>query len=246
LFRVLVAPDFEITAADPDFPPALLETLKTARDVTGSNYVSFWAQMGETGLLSRIVVSTYPAAWLRKYTDKDYSRIDPAITKGLSSVGAVIFDHNHPDTAELAELAADAMAHGIGLYTIGIPVHVGPNINAVITFATDIDVTGDADETSATLTKCREQAHILALAVTERFLRTEPPKVNLTDREIEVLYWGSLGKTDQQTADIIGISRWTVVAHVQSAKSKLRVSNKAAAIARALELRMFTRFDHKL
>ena len=26
-------------------------------------------------------------------------------------------------------------------------------------------------------------------------------------------------KTDQQTADIIGISRWTVVAHVQSAKS---------------------------
>ena len=97
-----------------------------------------------------------------------------------------------------------------------------------------------------TIVKYREQAYVIGLAVVERFLRNERPKINLTDREIEVLYWGSRGKTDQQTSEIMGISRWTVVAHAQSAKTKLRVSNKAAAVSRAQELRAFEKFNHKL
>ena len=246
MFRVLVAPDFEITPADPDFPPALLETLKSARDATGSNYVSFWAELGEPDFLSRIVISTYPASWLRRYTDMDYARIDPVIIKGLHSVSAIIFDHAHPKTAELAEFAADAIAHEIGAFTVGIPVHIGKNINSVTTFATDMDISGSTDESSAMMTRFREQAHIVALAVTERFLEAKQPRHKLTDREIEVLFWGSCGKTDQQTADIMGLSRWTVVAHVQSAKAKLGVNNKAAAIARALQLNLFSRFDQKL
>jgi DNA-binding CsgD family transcriptional regulator len=246
VFRVLVAPDFEISPADPDFPPALLETLKSARDATSSNYVSFWAELSDADLMSRIVISTYPASWLRRYSEKDYANVDPVIARGLHSVSAVIFDHAHPGTAELAEFAADAMAHGIGAFTVGIPVHIGKNIQSVTTFATDLDISGNTDESSALMTRFREQAHIVALAVTERFIETKQPKYNLTDREIEVLYWGSCGKTDQQTADIMGLSRWTVVAHVQSAKAKFGVNNKAAAIVRALQLNMFSEFDHKL
>lgn len=246
MFRVMVAPDFEITPADPDFPPSLLETLKSARDATGSNYVSFWAERTDSDFISRIVISTYPTSWLRRYSDMDYAGIDPVIAKGLSSVNAVVFDHAHPETAELADFAADAMAHGIGAFTVGIPVHIGKNIRSVTTFATDMEISGATDEASAVMTRFREQAHIVSVAVTERFLETRQPKHKLTNREIEVLYWGSWGKTDQQTADIMGLSRWTVVAHVQSAKAKLGVNNKAAAIARALKLNLFTSFDHKL
>jgi DNA-binding CsgD family transcriptional regulator len=104
----------------------------------------------------------------------------------------------------------------------------------------------DTDEACALMTRCREQANIISLAILERFLKSDPLKYKLTDREIEVLYWGSCGKTDQQTADIMGLSRWTVVAHVQSAKSKLRVNNKAAAISRALKLNLLDRFEQKL
>lgn len=246
MFRVLVAPDFEISPADPDFPPALLETLKSARDATGSNYVSFWAELGDSDFISRIVISSYPASWLRRYSDKDYARIDPVLTKGLNSVNAVIFNHAHPETAELAEFAADAIEHEIGAFTVGIPVHIGKSIRSVTTFATDMDISGSTDESSAVMTRFREQAHIVALAVAERFLEARKPKHKLTEREIEVLFWGSCGKTDQQTADIMGLSRWTVVAHVQSAKAKLGVNNKAAAIARALKLNLFTNFEQKL
>ena len=246
MYRVLVAPDFEISSADPDFPPVLLETLKSARDATGSNYVSFWAEMGDSDFFSRIIVSTYPAAWLRRYTDKNYAAIDPVIDKGMHSVNAIIFDHAHPETAELAEFAAEAVAHGIGAFTVGIPVNIGSYIRAVVTFATDIDITADTDESCAAMTRFREQAHIITVAIAERFLRDRMPQHKLTEREVEVLYWGSCGKTDQQTADIMGLSRWTVVAHVQSAKAKLGVNNKAAAVARALQLNILANYDQKL
>lgn len=245
VFRILTAPDFQITAAEPDFPPALLETLKTARDVTGANYVSFWANVSDVDLAATIAVTTFPAAWLRRYRQMDYSLIDPMIQTGLNSVGAVILDHEHGDTAEIAAFGADAMNHDLGRYTIGIPVHVGARIHSVTTFTTDLDVR-DSVDSSAMIARCREQAQIVALAVVERFLKVDAPSVDLTAREIEVLYWGAQGNTDQKTGEIMDISRWTVVAHVQSAKTKLRVKNKAAAIARALELNLFSKFDHKL
>lgn len=246
MYRVLIAPEFKISAANPDFPLDILDALIEAKKVTGSNYVSFWAEISDGEIKSNIVVTTYPAAWLQEYTDRNYSRIDPVIQKGLSSVGAVIFDHENPEDQSLAPLAEGALRQGIGRFTVGIPAHLASNIRSVTTFATDIDVSDDPDEQGATLTKCREQAHILGLAVVERFLKKNAPAFNLTERELEVLFWGSKGKTDQQIADLMGISRWTVIAHTQSAKSKLRVSNKAAAIARALELQLLKIFDPKL
>lgn len=246
MYRVLVAPDFVISPSNPDFPPAILQAMKTARDDTGSNFISFWARVNGGGLDSNIIVTTYPAKWLERYTVRNYAHVDPVIIRGLDSVGAVIFDHRHPANAEEAELAEGAIEHDIGLYTIGMPVHIGPNIRSVTTFSTDIDVTDSRDEAAGVLAKCREHANIIALTVTERFLRTDPPKVDLSDREIEVLYWGAQGKTDKEIGDIMGLSRWTIVAHMQSAKSKLHVANKPAAIARALELKLFDKYDQKL
>ncbi|MCH5372723.1 MAG: helix-turn-helix domain-containing protein, partial [Planctomycetes bacterium] len=169
-------------------------------------------------------------------TERNYAHVDPVIIRGLDSVGAVIFDHSHPGNAEEAELAEGAIEHDIGLYTIGMPVHIGPSIRSVTTFSTDVDVTGARDEA----------AGVIALTVTERFLKKDPPKVDLSDREIEVLYWGAQGKTDKEIGELMNLSRWTIIAHMQSAKSKLHVANKPAAIARALELQLFDRYDQKL
>ena len=53
-------------------------------------------------------------------------------------------------------------------------------------------------------------------------------------------------QTDKEIGELMNLSRWTIVAHMQSAKSKLHVANKPAAIARALELNLFERYDQKL
>ena len=56
----------------------------------------------------------------------------------------------------------------------------------------------------------------------------------LTQREAEVLYWLSLGKTNRDIADILGMSPRTVNKHLEPIFSKLGVETRTAAAALAL------------
>jgi len=58
----------------------------------------------------------------------------------------------------------------------------------------------------------------------------------LTDREREVLAWAAVGKTVQDTADILSISSDTAETHIRSAMKKLGANNKTHAVARAIFL----------
>jgi DNA-binding CsgD family transcriptional regulator len=55
----------------------------------------------------------------------------------------------------------------------------------------------------------------------------------LTAREVEVLKWTGDGKSSQDIADILILSRNTVEYHVKNAVHKLGVANKTAAVVRA-------------
>ena len=61
-------------------------------------------------------------------------------------------------------------------------------------------------------------------------LRTSP----LTDREKEVLKWAGMGKTSDETAMILSVSRKTVEAHIKSAMLKLGANNKTQATVQAV------------
>jgi len=61
-------------------------------------------------------------------------------------------------------------------------------------------------------------------------------KVPLTPRELECLHWTAKGKTAWEAGRIIQISERTVHHHVMSALEKLRVVNKAHAVAKAVSL----------
>jgi DNA-binding CsgD family transcriptional regulator len=54
----------------------------------------------------------------------------------------------------------------------------------------------------------------------------------LTPREGEVLRWLSIGKTDRDIGDILGISHRTVHKHLQRIYEKLGVETRTAAAAR--------------
>lgn len=59
--------------------------------------------------------------------------------------------------------------------------------------------------------------------------------LGLTEREAEVLYWISEGKTNPEIALIIGAAAATVKKHVENLLAKLGVENRAAAMRLALE-----------
>jgi DNA-binding CsgD family transcriptional regulator len=83
-----------------------------------------------------------------------------------------------------------------------------------------------------------EKFHFEAEQLGRRYLEIfEPAKQTasiLTPREREILRYVAQGRTDEQVAALIGIGKWTVVTHMQSAKYKLGCSNRAAAVAKAV------------
>lgn len=64
----------------------------------------------------------------------------------------------------------------------------------------------------------------------------ENEKVDLTPREIEVLKWTADGKSAQEISEILGISKHAVDFHIKNVVSKLKTSNKTAAVVRAATL----------
>ncbi len=68
----------------------------------------------------------------------------------------------------------------------------------------------------------------------------EPP-VDLTTREIDVLFWTAEGKSSWDIAQILGISEATVNFHIGSAKRKLGVYSKPHAVAK-----MYTLQDRRI
>ncbi len=60
----------------------------------------------------------------------------------------------------------------------------------------------------------------------------------LTDREVEILNWVELGKSNGEIGQILHISHLTVKNHVQKILRKLGVHNRAQAVARGIELNL--------
>jgi DNA-binding CsgD family transcriptional regulator len=60
----------------------------------------------------------------------------------------------------------------------------------------------------------------------------------LTPRELEILRWIYLGKSNCEVGTILGISGLTVKNHVQKILRKLNVVNRTQAVGKALDLRI--------
>jgi DNA-binding NarL/FixJ family response regulator len=63
--------------------------------------------------------------------------------------------------------------------------------------------------------------------------------IRITPRETDVLRLIAAGCTYAQTADRLGVSLHTVCTHVKNTYRKLGVRSGAAAVMRAIELRLF-------
>jgi DNA-binding response OmpR family regulator len=64
--------------------------------------------------------------------------------------------------------------------------------------------------------------------------------VELTDRETEALTWSARGKTSDEIAVILGLSRRTVDFHLDNARAKLGVATRIEAVATAVAAQLIT------
>jgi DNA-binding response OmpR family regulator len=74
-------------------------------------------------------------------------------------------------------------------------------------------------------------ARVVRTSVTRR-------EIYLSDREAEALTWSARGKTSDEIAQIIGVSRRTVDFHLDNARSKLGVATRIEAVANAVAAKL--------
>ncbi len=63
---------------------------------------------------------------------------------------------------------------------------------------------------------------------------------NLSPRELEVIHWCSLGKSNGVIASILSISEKTVEYHLTSIYRKLGVNGRMLAVLKAIDLELIT------
>ena len=84
------------------------------------------------------------------------------------------------------------------------------------------------------------RAQLGRLATSDEGLRPAALAARITSRELEILRWMYLGKSNFEIGAILDISGFTAKNHVQKILRKLNVVNRAQAVGKALELRILT------
>lgn len=179
--------------------------------------------------------TNYPARWQKYYFEHECFRTDPVIQATSCSALPVLWSREYlggPDSF-WATASQFGVRHGWATAVYGPGGEV-----ALISLARSGKRLREAQI-------LHSQGDLLWLAHTSLAMLTEsdeheaaagPPE--LSRREKEILHWALAGKTADQTAERMGITRRTVNFHVAEIMYKLGAANKTQAVARALMLHL--------
>ncbi|WP_420557132.1 helix-turn-helix transcriptional regulator [Roseovarius sp.] len=178
---------------------------------------------------------TYDPAWVARYVEKDYLRIDPVIKGCYQRFHPVDWKRLDWSGKPAQAFLKEALEHGLGNQGYSIPLR-GPNGQfALFTVNHRCD-----DDAWAAFTESRRRELILcAHTFNQKALEFEPdrapaPARQLSPREVDALTLLALGYGRAQVADTLSISEHTLRVYIESARFKLGAINTVHAVARAI------------
>ena len=178
-----------------------------------------------------IMLNNYPRVWQERYASKGYVKLDPTVLHGRQSRAPLIWSD---------ELFADAPELWDEAQSYGLRVGWAQSSLDALGVGGMLTLSRSSGELTASELRRNEQRmrwlvsvahHALARVVNTSGHHRAAPK--LTTREIEVLKWTADGKSAQEVADILTLSKNTVDFHVKNAVNKLQTANKTSAVVRA-------------
>lgn len=180
------------------------------------------------------VISTYPASWREQYDSNRYVLHDPTVGHCIRSFLPLIWKPSLFRTPKQQEIYEQACEHGIRS-GVSIPIHGFRDKPAMVSFATDERPT---EERYRAFNGVLPELNLLVAYMHEAFTRLEPEeeRPKLTPRERECLKWIAAGKTTWEVSRIMSCTERTITFHVSNITSKLGVTNRQHAVARAVSL----------
>jgi DNA-binding CsgD family transcriptional regulator len=180
---------------------------------------------------------TYDPAWVQRYLEKDYLRIDPVIQGCYRRFHPV--DWKRLDWSGKAARAflKEAIEFGLGNQGYSIPLR-GPNGQFAL-FTVNHNCSDAAWEEFTE--NYRRVLILIAHCFNQKALDFEPDRVpapsqQLSPREADALTLLALGYGRAQVADTLSISEHTLRVYIESARHKLGAINTVHAVARAISL----------
>lgn len=181
-----------------------------------------------------IRLHSYPDRWAARFDADQLGAVDPVHRASrLSNIGFA-----WADLPRLIDLSAQdrrvlASAAEYGIDTgFTVPANVPGEICGSCSFA------GDGRVMSPGARPLAELAGVFAFEAARRLWHGAAPAripgPRLTDRERDCVIWVGRNKSDWETAQILGISRETVVRHVKNARRRYSVDKRTALIVLAL------------
>jgi LuxR family transcriptional regulator, activator of conjugal transfer of Ti plasmids len=184
-----------------------------------------------------LAMTTYPSSWAEQYCANRYDRIDPVIARSVTTTLPFAWSADQLDaklTKKQKWLVEEASEFGIRR-GVTIPIHDRQGKVATLTLAA-CEARSAFDDRAE---QYRHQLHLIAIYLYAQLRNVTPAPISplrpcLTQRETSCLQWAARGKSALDTAEIISISRRTVVFHTENAKRKLGVATMQQAVAKGL------------
>lgn len=179
-------------------------------------------------------LDNYPRGWQREFIHRRYYAEDPVHVACQRAARPFLWRHLPRLLALSREQAAilDA-ARAAGLVDgLTVPMHVPGDFSGSCSFAVRAREVPEALGPAAQFFGCC--AFEAARRIAQQRRGRAPAAPALTPRQLDCLVLVGRGKTDTESAILLGISRETAQEHVEAAKAKLRVATRPQLVARAL------------
>lgn len=182
------------------------------------------------------VQNTFRDGWPEHYEQQGYVDIDPLVQDGLTRLMPMDWGELKNLTAVQHRLFGEAAEFRVGTQGLTFPL-IGPNgERAVLSFTSELPKREWEDFRRERLADMRLMASLFHRSVMNGLSgKTPDAGVTLTARERECLLWCAEGKTQDETARILGISARTVRFFLDNARHKLDCQNMAQTVVCAMQ-----------
>lgn len=178
---------------------------------------------------------TYDPAWVSRYLEQDYLRIDPVIIGCYQRFHPVDWKRLDWSSKAARAFQAEAITYGVGNQGLSIPIR-GPNGQYAL-----FTVSHNCSDTQWAAFTSENRRHLILLAhfFNQKALEFEPDRLPeaaraLSPREIDAITYIAMGYNRAQAADTMSISEHTLRVYIESARFKLGALNTTHAVARAM------------
>jgi DNA-binding CsgD family transcriptional regulator len=178
---------------------------------------------------------TYAPAWVARYIDQEYLRVDPVIQGCYQRFHPVDWKRLDWTSKAARSFQREAIEYGVGNQGFSIPIR-GPNGQYALFTASH----NCSDEAWASfIVEHRRQLILLGHFFNQKALEFEPNRQpeavrSLSPRETDAMTYLAMGFNRAQAANTMDISEHTLRVYIESARFKLGAINTTHAVARAM------------